>query len=214
MRLIGYGMLCLLVVLGVVSFYRGEFRKTAATAGVSGRVLDRKTGQPIPHAVVISVWESATMSGRFCFDTDTAVADSSGRYSLPGWEHTSRNVTAMPDKTLSLKAYAPGYVGEPFGPGISEVNASHQDLYLYRSESPRLREGYLNGVFGDHGVCRAAFNGENAVHEDHFQTFTAPMRVELEELRKSLPDTEIRGPSRVIIRRPSAGQYPANGPSS
>ena len=193
MRRIGLFILLLIVSLVLMEIRSAYEWNPFAASGVSGRVTDLDTGRPIADAVVISVWETYTMSGRFCFDSDSTRTDSQGRYALPSWERTWRNAMSMQDKTLTLYAYSPGYVGPPPVIPTAVGRLHHEDIRLERSDEARRRAGYLSVVLNEREGCRTVFEGTNDVHEDHFKANRQQMALELEERASRSPRTPSGG---------------------
>jgi hypothetical protein len=186
---IGLSMVCLVAALAPFSTHAGNAWDPFTSARVYGQVRDLDTGAPVPGAIVIAVWEAYAVTGTFCFDTDATVSDEQGRYTLPPWTLTWRNWWAMPDKTLRIDAYAPGYVGEFHFPGVAAGRSHHEDVYLHRTgvtELQRVRYMYL--LDGEHGLCRSVFQGANATHETHFRVLWQQMAEESEALATSIPE--------------------------
>ena len=199
-----FGLFILILIVSLVLLeVRAEYEWNPLSASrVTGQVLDRDTRKPIANAVVISIWETYTVGGRFCFDSDSTTADAQGRYMLPSWEHTWRNAMAMQDKTLKLFAYAPGYISESPVPAAAVSRVHNEDIHLDRSDEARRLAGYLTMVLNEREGCGAVFQGENDVHEDHFKLNRPRMEQDLEELKKRIPEPENTARGRLIIRGP------------
>lgn len=90
-----------------IHFYKAE--------PISGVVIDESTGQPIAHAVVAATWHSQSPSfhspNREYFETQEAVADEQGRFTMPGWrlKMLLRWWGSIDGREPSLVAYKYGY---------------------------------------------------------------------------------------------------------
>jgi len=76
---------------------------------VEGRVLDYKTGEPIPGAIVVARWLATIVgSGQgTCVHVETAVSDGKGKYRIASWQRTPPALIL--GAGLALDVCKPGY---------------------------------------------------------------------------------------------------------
>lgn len=98
---------CLTLVSCSIRLYKAE--------PISGVVIDESTGLPIAHAVVSATWFSQSPSyhspNRELFETQEAVADEQGRFTIPGWrlKLLLRWWASIDGREPALMAYKYGY---------------------------------------------------------------------------------------------------------
>jgi hypothetical protein len=88
------------------------------SAEVSGRIIDKETGQPIPHAVISIWWPQmiGTLGGTIHVGGGTikrieVVSDEHGRYRVPGWKRSKWEIGkgGFTKDRVEMDVYAAGY---------------------------------------------------------------------------------------------------------
>jgi hypothetical protein len=99
----------------------GWAQRTLQGKSIDGHVLDAQTGQPIPGAHVMYLWEAGINPSTFtahnaseiCYHAAGAVTDAQGHFRIDPWEEPRRY--DVHEREPGAWAYAPGYVPAEFG---------------------------------------------------------------------------------------------------
>lgn len=90
------GRLALVAILGVLASPEGAVAGSTlfayASPAIEGRVVDAITRRPVAGASVLVYWQGAEAAPPFYFDAARvleAVADDSGRFTIPAWQSSS-----------------------------------------------------------------------------------------------------------------------------
>ncbi len=79
-------------------------------ASISGKVIDKSTGQPIEGAIVLAYWEGSVMNPihdtRTCFHVESTTSNKKGKFRIPFWVSTPKGIV---DQEVSTVAYKQGY---------------------------------------------------------------------------------------------------------
>lgn len=114
-----------------------------SSADVAGRIVDEKTGEPIPNAVVVGIWQLEMQGFEHAYGAAIhvveSVTDETGRYHLEGFE--PRSVVHLTGRLMEhdprLYILAEGY--KPIGRG------RYHNYYTDRSNMGAHRISPLNG---------------------------------------------------------------------
>ena len=104
-----------LIKLMTLAVFLLSLQACALSSGqINGQVLEERTGQPIPDAIVVVTWKgdwwAVVESSTVCYHVETARTDAQGKYHIPAWSSPWKveNLIVF-NREVYADAYKPGY---------------------------------------------------------------------------------------------------------
>jgi len=146
---------------------------------VSGLVREVETNLPVAGVWVIAAWETYVPGGYVCFDADTLLSDSAGRFEFSTWRQTWRNLGSFDSDHLRLFVYRPGY----------ELVRLERGQILIRKvqDSQDERLVALRDIERNVRACPPSGKRDPA-HDGHFRPLFIDMVAEVQALPEGLPE--------------------------
>ena len=136
-------------------------------------MLDYKTGEPIPGAIVVARWLATIVgSGQgTCVQVETAVSDGKGKYRIASWQRTPPALIL--GAGLELDVYRPGY--ESVHAPVVYAGLEPNKWIVYRRDPPNE----ILHTFPDEASAKAATHPEDV----YLKVFTGSASARFEYLR-------------------------------